>query len=771
VKHGEPEPFDSSFVSASGDADDAPKQFGKNKRAVAAVKPGAVAVNPGQPEPFDSSFVSASGDADDAPKQFGKNKRAVAAVKPGAVAVKPGEPEPVDSSFTRESDDEYKSHGKSKRSVAANKPGAVSVQPGEPEAFNSSVGAIGEKSHQSPSFHASTGAINSSVSRQHEKSKRSTATVLPGAVSVEGEEPDTFHGSMNDAPSTSSRQHGKSKLLLSAAVPGAVAMKSEEEPDVFHGSTGPMNIDEKPPSSQYGKSKRKTAPTVPGAVPASTEEPSSFNMSGGVTFDGELSGRSSGKSDMSSRKSDVSNSNIKSGRKLGAVTAGAVAMNDVREPDSSLGSSARDVDAMAKYGGSNNRSSIDSSKAGVTSVSGVDAQIAEETRRSKDPRSSVKERSSANGNAVTAVTITSGAVGVVAASNDDAEISNEEYRRRMHDKIEQMERLHSAQDSESDSVDVSEQDDDTEKSEPFLGADTEKELEVEVGGSPGTENVAAQGMTSPPDPEYGQVGDDETRLAVAMAVDEEDTPMLPAAIEYDPDSKPPLYRNRRFRLYMIALVIVSLVVIVAVVVGVVTRDDGAPGAPTAAPTTTLESTYREQFASEVGDKVYKEGSPYYRAANWVMFEDPLRLQPEAPNLIQRYHMALFYFLTTSNGEKPWNTCNPPGENESDKCTYIGDEIEGIVDANATRWLSKMHECEWHGVFCDPVQNIIALEVCKYYLYIFFSSCRDSVMYALTHDVTANQNISTTLPTEISSMPYLQAIAFYYNEVRACNIVL
>jgi hypothetical protein len=222
---------------------------------------------------------------------------------------------------------------------------------------------------------------------------------------------------------------------------------------------------------------------------------------------------------------------------------------------------------------------------------------------------------------------------------------------------------------------------------------------------------------------------------------------------------------------MIALVIVSLVVIVAVVVGVVTRDDGAPGGPTAAPTTTLESTYREQFASEVGDNVYKEGSPYYRAANWIMFEDPLRLQPEAPNLIQRYHMALFYFLTTSNGEKPWNTCNPPGENESDKCTYIGDEIEGIVDANATRWLSKMHECEWHGVFCDPVQNIIALEVCKYYLYIFFSSCRDSVMYALTHDVTANQNISTTLPTEISSMPYLQAIAFYYNEVRACNIVL
>ena len=262
---------------------------------------------------------------------------------------------------------------------------------------------------------------------------------------------------------------------------------------------------------------------------------------------------------------------------------------------------------MAKYGGSSSRSSVDSSKPGVTSVSGEEAQIAEETRRSKDPRSSVQERSFANRNAVAAVAVTAGTVGVVAASNDDAEISNEEYRRRMDAKIEQMERIHLAQDSESDSVDKSEQDDNAEKSEPFLRADSEKELEVEVGGSPGTENVAARGMIRFPDPEYGQVEGGDARLAVAMAVDEEDTPMLPAAIEYDPDSKPPLYRNRRFRLYMIALVIVLLVVIVAVVVGVVTRDDGAPGAPTAAPTTMLESTYREQFALEVGDEVYVEG--------------------------------------------------------------------------------------------------------------------------------------------------------------------
>ena len=107
-----------------------------------------------------------------------------------------------------------------------------------------------------------------------------------------------------------------------------------------------------------------------------------------------------------------------------------------------------------------------------------------------------------------------------------------------------------------------------------------------------------------------------------------------------------------------------------------------------------------------------EGSPQDRAADWIMFEDPLGLSPNAPNLMQRYHMALFYFLTTNNGEKPWNSCNPPRENETDECLYIANEFDDMGNRNATRWLSGIHECEWIGVFCDSEENIISLQVCK-----------------------------------------------------------
>lgn len=56
-------------------------------------------------------------------------------------------------------------------------------------------------------------------------------------------------------------------------------------------------------------------------------------------------------------------------------------------------------------------------------------------------------------------------------------------------------------------------------------------------------------------------------LAVAMAVDTTtEDKFIYVAIEYDPDSKPPLYKNRRFRMYSsIALVIILCVAVIVVV--------------------------------------------------------------------------------------------------------------------------------------------------------------------------------------------------------------
>jgi len=114
------------------------------------------------------------------------------------------------------------------------------------------------------------------------------------------------------------------------------------------------------------------------------------------------------------------------------------------------------------------------------------------------------------------------------------------------------------------------------------------------------------------------------------------------------------------------------------------------------------------------------GSPYDRAADWIMFEDPILLPPDAPNLIQRYHLVLFWYLTTQNGEKRWNSCNPPLENESDNCVFQDIEfsntfVEYTVYQNVTgmtRWMAGTHECEWVGISCDAADNLLILQVCK-----------------------------------------------------------
>jgi hypothetical protein len=58
--------------------------------------------------------------------------------------------------------------------------------------------------------------------------------------------------------------------------------------------------------------------------------------------------------------------------------------------------------------------------------------------------------------------------------------------------------------------------------------------------------------------------------------------------------------------------------------------------------------------------------------------------------------------------------------ETDFCTFqdisfTGDEIEYTIYTNITdqvRWMAGRHECEWRGTFCDPNQNVIALQIGK-----------------------------------------------------------
>lgn len=233
---------------------------------------------------------------------------------------------------------------------------------------------------------------------------------------------------------------------------------------------------------------------------------------------------------------------------------------------------------------------------------------------------------------------------------------------------------------------------------------------------PQTTTTADHGISGAPDAQFGgYAGGFDEGLAVAVAVqDDEDDAFITVGIEYDPDAKPPIYKNRRFRLYSILSCIV--VTVVAVAVSVTAAKNKPNNDPTPAPTSFRETVgIQEQLVAVVGDeRLNTVASPHEKAADWIMNDDPLQLPPDSPNLIQRYLLAVFYFASTELG--PWLSCNPPAEGENSTCLYqeLTQVEPGLVYGQKEwiRWLSDEHECDWAGVFCDENAYIAAIELRK-----------------------------------------------------------
>lgn len=85
------------------------------------------------------------------------------------------------------------------------------------------------------------------------------------------------------------------------------------------------------------------------------------------------------------------------------------------------------------------------------------------------------------------------------------------------------------------------------------------------------------------------------------------------------------------------------------------------------------------------------------ALDWLVDDDGLQISPDAPNLLQRYILALLYFATNgSNWEFSYN------------------------------WLGPVHECQWRnergdqyevyaGVFnCSAFDKVTSLELGKFF---------------------------------------------------------
>lgn len=244
------------------------------------------------------------------------------------------------------------------------------------------------------------------------------------------------------------------------------------------------------------------------------------------------------------------------------------------------------------------------------------------------------------------------------------------------------------------------------------------------------------------DLEFG--GDEASKLAVAVAIKEEDdNKFILAAIEFDPEGKPPILRNRRFRLYCL-LACTLVVVMIAGIVGLLTQQKKEYitfETPTEAPTRPGSNGILDQLELIVGTEVLKDPSgPHYRAKEWLINEDPMQLSPQDANLVQRYLLAVIYFKFREKGS--WLSCGAPTEEEPDDfCLFqklINIFPREYRSVASYRWLSGNHECSWAGLFCDE----------------FFQ--------LRTIDLTG-QDISAELPIEFTYFPFLQGIGLSWNK--------
>jgi hypothetical protein len=213
------------------------------------------------------------------------------------------------------------------------------------------------------------------------------------------------------------------------------------------------------------------------------------------------------------------------------------------------------------------------------------------------------------------------------------------------------------------------------------------------------------------DLEYGEYGaEDENRLAVASAIKEDDCDMyLPAAVDYDPDAKTPMYRNRRFRMYVCLAIVAVIVGVFGAVLGITMTNEDVP----------QEIPYRSTLGirENIGriinnEKLDDYTSAYHKALDWIMYTDVMAVTPDNPKLFQRYLLAYFYYATSV--KKPWIFGCGPLVDSNDLSCYgeFTDSLEPLRNGTkpAIRWLSSADECEWAGIDCDASGQVRAFDL-------------------------------------------------------------
>eukprot|EP00978_Attheya_sp_CCMP212_P048859 scaffold585624_cov59-Attheya_sp.AAC.1 len=297
--------------------------------------------------------------------------------------------------------------------------------------------------------------------------------------------------------------------------------------------------------------------------------------------------------------------------------------------------------------------------------------------------------------------------------------------------------------------------------------------------------------------ECGQLSTDRNRrgtgeseqgdLAVADAVHYNDE-VIPYATEYDPDSKPPLFKNRRFRLYGFAVMFILFVIIVGIISIEVIQNRqtnkqisaDASGSQTTFPTPGPTNAGREAEGilgelvkiSSI-EKLNDPNSAQFKAAQWIQFVDPQQLGVDADNLFQRYALVVMYFSLQENGSwvfcgaddsshKDPNLCNGPllvyvGDPQNPNDSKIYEEFE-----DEAKWLSAKSECFWFGLYCNKDMTVQMIEIVENNLVGTLPEELASLTF-LEHFTIVRNGLHGTLPHWMFSYRQLIDFELHYNQ--------
>ncbi|CAB9510616.1 receptor-like protein kinase [Seminavis robusta] len=252
-------------------------------------------------------------------------------------------------------------------------------------------------------------------------------------------------------------------------------------------------------------------------------------------------------------------------------------------------------------------------------------------------------------------------------------------------------------------------------------------------GNPSNESTAHDQATTP--------RDDMDGLAVANRVEDNEEPAQIAR----PDHLHGENESTSMSV-MILVVIVSILIIGVIIVGSVcgaglcSKKGG--DVETQAPTSfryfvleDIQNRIEEAFGPDYFPKNDKQEptQPKFKALDWIVFEDPLQLDTDANNLLQRFILSLTYFQTSREGD--WLACGPSSTPNDETCWF---QIQGS-DSLASRWLTGVHECQWAGIFCDGEKSITQL-------------------------LLRENGLNGPLPTEFAGLPALEKISFDWNQL-------